>query len=179
MRITQLLVLLSALTAGCGGIEVVSHHDPSAAFDGYHTYAFAPITPDSDVPEDTTVNEFDGHVREILEGELAGEGLTPAAENPDLLIGWYADIHKKQAVRKVGQRYSYSYGWTQGQTRIYEYAEGTLKLEFADAESNAMVWTSTAKGSTKYDESAEERQARLRELIQRMLKDYPPTTAGQ
>ena len=172
MSIRTLALLLVLGAAGCHAIEVVDHHDPSADFSQYHTYAFAPVA-DQSVPDPADVEAFDARMRSVLTDALAAKGLTPS-DDPDLLIGWFADIHKKRAVHQVGQRYSYAYGWTQGQTRVYDYAEGTLKLEFADAKTNALVWESTAEGSSKYDSSEEARTARLRELVQRMLQGYPP-----
>lgn len=141
------LIVCSAI--GCG-TQVKTDHDPTANFPQYRTFTVAKtkIVTDGDVDRGETL--VTDRINSAIESKLLNKGLQPARphEKPDLLVAFTAgnrSPHKIDAVWKTGGR---EYSASAGGNEVWEdtsSAEGTLVIDFIDADSKKLVWRSVAK----------------------------------
>ena len=72
----------------------------------------------------------------------------------------------------------YGRGWGgyggYGQTDVYQYDETTVVIDIADAAKKEMVWRSTVTGVVKEYSDQNEMQARIDEVVAKMLSEFPP-----
>ncbi|ADO69677.1 conserved uncharacterized protein [Stigmatella aurantiaca DW4/3-1] len=181
-RLVVVSLLVLALAA-CAGIETRTDYDPGSVdkLTGYRTYAWlpSPHTQNSQVYNPIV----ESRVRKAVEQELQSRGYQEVSQNPDFKIGWHGAVDQKLDVQTVDQYYGYAWdpwyspfylGPSVPETRVREYQEGTLILDFIDAASNKLVWRGTAQAELRESASASKRQERLNEAVHGMLKDFPP-----
>jgi hypothetical protein len=175
--------LLVLLLSACAGIETRSDYDPGAVerLNGYRTYAWEPAPQRENSRIYNPITE--ARVRSAVEKQLQARGYQEVSQKPDFRIGWHGAIDQKLDVQTVDQYYGYAWdpwyspfylGPPVPETRIREYQEGTLILDFIDTASNKLVWRGVAQAELKESASAHKRQERLEEAVQGILKDFPP-----
>jgi hypothetical protein len=149
------LILVGAVMlalAGCAsGPTVRAVSDPQADFTAFRTFGFAS-------PLGTDRNGFVSQVSSALmlaaRREMEARGLVYAAENPQLLVNFNAqladrvriDQQPSSMMRSNRGFYSYRGGlyapfpsW-QDQTTVRQYREGTINIDVANAATRQLVW---------------------------------------
>lgn len=167
MNFSKIILLLLVLGAfsNCSTIKVSTDYDRSANFSGYKTYAFA------EGVEKLPVNDLNrNRLLQAVEAELAEKGLTKGSD-PDLQV--------KAATKESATAYNTGgYGWRYGggmtTIDISEYVEGTLIISLVDAQKNQLVWQGVGVKSVDESASAEKREQRIREAVDKILASYPP-----
>jgi hypothetical protein len=183
-RSRQALVpLMLLLLSACAGIETRTDYDPGSVerLSGYRTYAWeaAPTAPNSPIYNPIV----EARVQAAVDKQLQAQGYQKVSQNPDFRIGWHGAIDQKLDVQTVDHYYGYAWDpWyspfymspSVPETRVREYQEGTLILDFVDAASKKLVWRGTAQAELRQSASASKRQERLEEAVRGILKDFPP-----
>ncbi len=99
-------------------------------------------------------------------------------ENPDFLIALHTGKQAKVNIRDWGYshgRYGRDWGATGGsRIDVYQYEEGTIMLDFVDAESRELIWRGTATAEIDLQRTPEERDKLVDEGVTEMLKNFPP-----
>ncbi|SEL90455.1 protein of unknown function [Stigmatella aurantiaca] len=178
-----LVPLLVLVLSACAGIETRSDYDPGSVerLNGYRTYAWEPVPQTQSSPIYNPIVE--ARVRAAVDKQLQAQGYQEVSQNPDFRIGWHGAIDQKLDVQTVDHYYGYAWDpWyspfyltpSVPETRIREYQEGTLILDFIDAASKKLVWRGTAQAELKQSASVHKRQERLEEAVRDILKDFPP-----
>ena len=172
MRRAGLVVLLVGL--GCSGITTSADYDPAADFSRMKSWAWFEGGP----PQPKLDSLTDGRIRSSVEGELGARGLPKTeAAKADFLVQYHAAVQRKVEARPT--TVSVGYGWRYGaigmsSSEIHTYDEGTLVVDFIDPQKKELVWRGTARAAVDPSRTPEEKSARIREAVQRILEQFPP-----
>ena len=150
-----LIISIIALSiAGCAtSPKVISNADTSVNFSNYKSYGFfETLSTDKANYESMESNLLKVSVAKQL--ERRGFVYT---ENPDLLVNFY--IHTEEKIRSRttptmgggyyggGGPYYDTWGGHGGyETRIDQYTQGTLNIDFVDAKRESLVWEGSVSG---------------------------------
>ncbi len=177
-------LIVCGLLVSCSTIDVRTDWDHTIDFSHFETFA---LLENSEHPISRLI---DGRIRAAVIEELTSRGLrqieTP--EGADLAIGFQVATQNRRSYRTVstGWRASgYRHrpgrpGWhdqtttVTTTTRARDYTVGALVLAIFDGDSHNLVWQGT--GSRRLDSSGgpEQREQRIRDAVQRILRDFPP-----
>ena len=176
------LALTVALALGCQSLQVQVDFDESVDFVGRTTYAWLepPVVEvpasEGEAPDPFERNSLlDGRVRAAVERGLEAKGFSPSEEDPSFRLQYYVVLRERTKIRPsggvyYGGLYGPYYGSLGGSTS-YDYQEGTLILDFIDADTGRIAWRGWAVGTNRqgyYD------QARVDEAIGKILARFPP-----
>jgi hypothetical protein len=177
MKTIQILLVLCLMgfISGCSSVYDVQYdYDQKADFSGLKTYDWLPV------PDKADIESLDiTRVKAAVNAELRAKGLVMTSDNPDLLIAEHLGKKDKINVRDWGYGYA-PYGgywgghWGARGVSVYEYEEGSLILDFVDAESKKMIWRGVAKAEVDDQATPDEREKLIKEAVQKILKNFPP-----
>lgn len=182
LALRSLVPLLTLTLVACAGIETSTNYDPNAVatLSQYRTYSWLP----EKAGQNTRVynDVVEARVKQAVNDYLQARGYQLVEQNPDFKVGWHGAIDQKLDVGTMDTYYGYGWGpWyspyyagAAPQTYVREYEEGTLILDVVDATSNKLVWRGTAQAELSSSSSAEKRQERLNEAVDKILEDFPP-----
>jgi hypothetical protein len=169
-----LLALPLLLLTGCSIVEVQSLGDDAVDFSQYKR--FAVIEPSSfPSTADPRVNAITmRRVNRVIEEQMLINGFYKTEkEETDFLVAAHASIKGKIDISSYGYHYGY-YGhrghWGINDIALREYDEGTLIIDFIDANSDSMFWRGWATGPVSYDSDLKE----LSNAIAEILAQFPP-----
>jgi hypothetical protein len=147
------IIIVALSVFGCASPTVISNIDNSVDFSAYRSYGFfETLATDKENYESMESNILKVAVAKQLERR----GLV-YAENPDLLVNFYINTEEKIRSRSTptmgGGYYGYrdpyydtwgGYGGTE--TRIEQYTQGTLNIDFVDSQRKSLVWEGSVSG---------------------------------
>lgn len=170
-----ILLFSICFTLTCSHIYGVSYdYDRSIDFINLKTYNWLPV------PENAEINALDeNRIKNSVNIELQGKDLRMSADNPDFLIAEH--LAKKDRVNVTN--WGYSYGpharyWGANEVTVYQYEEGTLILDFVDAETKNLIWRGSAKADLGNAKTPEKRDVLIREAVKEILHNFPPPKAN-
>jgi hypothetical protein len=183
MNVWRALSVL-VLVAGCSSISTNFDYDPSADFTVYKTYAWIsqPTNVSGSAQQAQGQNALIGkRIMNSVDGVLATKGLT-MSDDPQLLAVYHTGVQDKVEVTDYGYGYGGYGGWYGGGyggyssgVDVYQYKEGTLIVDFVDAASKQLVWRGTAQGAmASTPPGPEEMQAKIDNVVGRLLQNFPP-----
>ena len=174
-------VLLGALlaSAGCSSLSVSTDHDPEADFARLKTYDWHPGSRPKDGDAVATLTA--SRVERAVDETLKAKGYTRATSGaPDFHVASQTAVGRRiEAVPSASVGVGYGgYGWRRGfavgTSDVRTYDEGTLVLDVIDPRTKSLIWRGTAKAAVDPDRSPEEREARIREAVEKLLSRFPP-----
>lgn len=198
MRTLRLLaiVLGTSWICGCASIVATStDFDLSYDFSGLRRYAWLPEPDRVPLLPGVESAEVRASVQEAVNKTLTDRGFGQStSKTADFLIGYHAVMQEPLGVKTMNLRYGYSpgegwddsrygrgWGYVSGWQPMSapshysrDYDAGSLVLDVADARSRRLVWRSAARAGLSSDNGPEERDARIREAVHRMLELFPP-----
>lgn len=163
------LLLLFAFTS-CATVQVVTDYDKEANFGQYSTYAF--FKPGIDKAQISDLDKK--RILRAIETQLTAKGMTKS-EVPFLLVS----IFTKESERvDVYNNYGYGWGWSPwyyggNYSTVSTTPEGTLYIDLIDAKTNSLVWQGMGKAALIINDM-EKKEARINEIVQEILAQYPP-----
>lgn len=177
-------VALALAVAGCASIYVSSDWDPQADFGHLHAWAWFPQARLTSGDPRLDSGLLDLRIRAAVEAELGARGFTSAEPvSADFLVAYHVALDRKLQATTIddyygsaGFRHWSGPGYTQ--TYVSEVEVGTLMLDVLDARSHELIWRGTAQAEVIADATPEEREARVREAVRRMLERFPPAKAS-
>lgn len=184
MRTRTLLSFLAAIglvLPGCSGLRVTSDFDPAVDFSKYGSYAWLPRP---DPTKDPEAARRDGlliqRIERAVDADLSTKGMRRVEPDasPSLLVTEHISVEQKLQVNTTTYGYGYGrwgyYGGGYSDTYVDQYEEGTLVLDFIDAESKQLVWRGSVQTRLRDEKTPDERDRRVREVVQAILDRYPP-----
>lgn len=172
--------LLALPLLACATIEVSSDWNPDADFSRLHAWSWLPqAQPVSGDPRlDSAL--LDQRIRSAVESELGARGFAKAeTAAADFLVAYHVALERKLVATTIDDFYGgvgYHHwprpGYTQ--TYVHEFEVGTLMLDVLDPRSRELIWRGTAQAEIIPDATPEEREARVREGVRRILERFPP-----
>lgn len=158
--------------------------DKNANFTSLKNYDWMPT------PEKPDINSLDiERVKTAVNAKLKANGFMMMSDNPDFLIAVH--LGKKDKVRVVNWGYDYGprmgyrggfWGprgyraddWGPRGVSTYPYEEGSLILDFVNAESKKMFWRGIAKTELDNVNTAEKREKLINGAVEKILGNFPP-----
>lgn len=176
MKIFKILLPVVALFlfSACSSIKVATDYDTQTDFTKYKTFAFYKKGIDK-----VQISDLDK--RRILKGiesELIARGYTKS-ENPDILVSIFAKSRQKVNIYNDNFNNMYGFGWhpfyygPNAGVRVDEYTEGTLFIDFIDAEKKQLAWQGIGSGALNNYKSVEKKEAKMRQFVEEIMELYP------
>jgi len=171
-----IFILLIAVS-GCSSLSVNYDFDQNVDWAKYKTYGWMDVTQHPSDPNSPLQNTplLEQRVHISVDYEMEQRGIT-LSDKPDLLVVYHIGTQEKIQVTDWGYRYSdYYWGYGGRQIDVYQFTEGSLVIDLVDAESTSLVWRGTGTGVVDQSQkSPEEMQARANEVINKIMKSFPP-----
>lgn len=157
-RETWLAAALAALCSGCAAKDygTSASFDPLARFPASATFNWDERQ--SRLPDDPRLRELDlaSLLRDALGSALAARGYTDARGGPSSYrLAYQLDVKTWMGVDRQS-------------------AIGSLSVELSEAASGRRVWSGFARAPIHVGRPEDERRQRLREVLDDMLKEFPP-----
>ena len=118
------------VNAGCSSVSVNHDYDPQVNFSQYKTFSFLPFPTKIDVNQLVVRRITDAMAR-----ELEAKGLRQVSQNPNFLIAMHGATQEKLDVQDWGYSSMRGAYWGQRDISVHQYTEGTLIVDFIDAQS--------------------------------------------
>ncbi|MEW6684544.1 MAG: DUF4136 domain-containing protein [Nitrospirota bacterium] len=174
-RHSPLIVALCLVLISCAGLVVESDYDPAFDFSRLKTYDWAPP------PADRSIDDLtEKRLRSAVNSELQAKGYALSQDAPDFVIAMLVTTETTTA-GSVGVgasvgipvgRGTISVGGGKSEPRIKE--EGTLVLDFRDAQSQSVIWKGSASAALHPSSSPEAQQDRIKRAVAELLAKFPP-----
>ena len=161
----------TCLALACSSVATRTDLNPdlTSAIAGWRTYAWAPPPEvgdqriDNDIVRTRVVNAVDRG--------LAARGYRLVEQNPDFRIAWYASIETRLEVDPFTDYYGYGWG-SYGSGHVYEYNEGSLVLDFIDADRNQLAWRGIAEGRLSSKQNAMPKESQVNQAVAEVLEEF-------
>lgn len=167
-------VLLLPWAAACSGIAVRHDYDPEFDFSKLRTYVWHAPPPGTPGVDTLTHQRI---VRAVDE-ELAARGYQKSEGAADFKVHAMASIRERISTQPVtiGVGYGWGYGTlhTVEGTEVTSYEEGTLIVDVVEPAKMSLLWRGTARAAVERDRTPEQREARIREAVAKILEPFPP-----
>ena len=167
----SLVSCLLVAVMSCSSVYDVSYdYDKQTNFGGLKTYNWLPKPPEAEI--DSLNLE---RIRNAVNAQLESRGLRISSENPDFLIATHAGQKKQTIIIDRGYGSGPYWGaWGGGPVKTYSYEEGTLILDFVDAESKNLIWRGSARAALNPATTPEKKEKLISEAVEKILKNFPP-----
>tara|TARA_B100000795_G_C22528755_1_gene334256 strand:+ start:103 stop:657 length:555 start_codon:yes stop_codon:yes gene_type:complete len=166
LKFTPLLLIFVFVLTSCSSVRVVSDYDSVTDFTKYKTFAF--YKPGIDKAKISDLDKK--RIMRQIEANLKAKGLTMSKE-PDMLVSLFTK--EKERIDVYNNNF-YGYGaWYGGGTSVSSTPEGTLYIDLIDRSKNELIWQGIGKGDLIMS-SVEKKEARIKEIVTKILAQYPP-----
>src|SRR5208283_3397381 len=166
MRIAFIAVTaLILLGTGAAAAQEISNDYSKADFVHFKTYAWA----SGHSVADESLNQS---IVSSIDGQLSAKGLTKVSpgENPDVLVS-YGVVFDRD-IRGMGFRDGLqNLRWRSGS---HDVLMGMLVINLVGAGARGVVWRGGGRGKVDGDASGEKHEKRIREVVQKIFRSYPP-----
>ncbi len=185
---TVTLLSLFALTIGlaCSNLKISSDWDTEVDYSKINSYAWIGLGSGVEGIEGPG-SLLDQRIRRAVQETLSSKGFSEVdRQQADVLVSYHIGIETKLDVQTVhrGGGYGYGgygryhgYGGRGGfaETRVTQYDEGTFLLDLIDPQKMELIWRGSAQSRISQQTSPEKREQRVREVVEKVLAQYPPS----
>jgi hypothetical protein len=178
------LLALVAL-AGCASApETHADYDETVDFAQYRSFAFFDKVGTDEADYESLTTQ---HLKASTRRELEARGYRYSESAPDLLVNFNASVTQQTRVRPApmfyGGYYGYGYpgyyGYWGGyyEPYVYQYEEGTLRIDIVDARRKQLVWEGVTVGRIT-DKAKKYRAAAIDTAVRDMFTQFPFRVVG-
>jgi hypothetical protein len=166
---------LMVFAIGCSSVyNVQFDYDTKVDFSKLRTYDWLPI-PETVETDMLTIKR----IKNAVDHQMGTKGFRRTANNPDFHIAIHVGSKEKVRVTNWGYGYApyrnYWAGyWGTGGVDVYQYEEGSLILDFVDAQSNNLIWRGSVKAQIDRSTTPKSRDKLINEAVMKILKYFPP-----
>ena len=164
MRFLPFMFLL-----GCSSVSTNYDYDMSYDFAKLKSYRWAEIA--SRAESNPLVVQ---RVSAAVDAQLKAKGYTPAGGQADFLLMAHVGRQDRIQVTDWGWGYGPRAAWYGGGVDVYQYEEGSLIVDVADARTQQLVWRGSATSIIDPNATPEERTERINEAVAKMFEEFPP-----
>jgi hypothetical protein len=180
-NIYLLAVALSAAMFALGGCSpftrIYAEEEPGANLFQYYSYKWLPnngVLP-GDSPQFRVSDVVERKIRSAVDAHMGRCGYRLCDSGPDLLLHYHVVVQNRVYYQRDWECHegseSHPRSYCQRVKPVY-FREGTLILDFVDAETGNQVWRGVAVGAVE-NMSAAELDARIEEAVRQIFKKYP------
>ena len=165
--LAALACALLGLCAGCSSLRVNHDWDQQADFTKFQAYKVLPTQSAADPL-------VERRIQDAVRVHLNERGFTENDVSPDFLIAIHGDVKDRVDVQTYNYGYPYAgYPYWHGgrDVSVTQYQEGTLVIDFVDAEKNELAWRGW--GTKVIDNSTREAHV-LQGIVDKILAQFPP-----
>lgn len=179
-RLTQFgVVLICALAlAACSSVQVKADWDPEARFDGWKTWSWQSSTPQ--VTGNPRLDDplLHGRIQTAIEKSLGEHGYQRVSSGrSDFQVAYHVALQQKLDARTIYTGYGPYRGWYGvggPETIVDSYDLGTLLIDMINPATNNVIWRGSGQSRVQEVKTPEEREARVQDAVERILKQFPP-----
>ncbi len=185
MKVYTLFIaaMVSALLTGCSTLSVSYDYNQEVDFSVYKTYNWMPF------PEGIETKSLNhGRFITAVENNLATKNIIKNTSAPDFLIAphfakekrinitdWGYSYAPNVIYTRRGYRYYDPYGfYPAGGISVYEYEQGTLILDFIDANNKQLIWRATARSIISPASTPQKQTEKINNAVNEILQSFPP-----
>ena len=171
------VMVLIAACAGCSRFTVESAFDPAATFRNLRTYAWKPGPQPSIGDPRVSDTLVDRTIRAAVDGDLGAKGYTPSSpQDADFLLAYDAGIDLRTSTVAITRSTLPEDGaWVPRQhLQTSDYEQGMVVLRICSRLSGKLMWRGVATGVFDPTAAPATRERRIRDVIHKLLKDFPP-----
>ena len=178
------VVLSVWLLAGCASMDITTDYDNTYTFQGLKTFAWMSAAEQGKRDPRFNNELLDARVKRAVQANLERKGYALVTDGAaaDFRVGHQVLLQNKMSAKTVNDYYGYQGAWGerywyragQTQTYVYEYEQGTLLIDLVDGADNRLVWRGAAQAEVDRKGSAESRDKRLNEAVEKILEGFPP-----
>ena len=145
----------------------------------YSTYAWmsVPAEMPANVQAARTNNDLlDKRIRRAVDAGLSAKGLRLVESNQTFNIVYHIGSEDKVSVTDWGYRYGPGpWGYYGRDIDVRQYTQGTLIIDFVDAETSQLFWRGEATKSVYPNATQEEIDETINEAVAGILRNWPPS----
>jgi len=173
MKRVLLFSIFTMLTACTPQIGVFSDSDPDYDLSTYNTFDWGQKIDIEKGRNPLSYNELnDKRIKAAILDQMNTRGYQLTSDDPDLILHYHIIIDDQSVV--VTEPFGYNYGtyWTDRQTNVYTYQQGTLILDLMEKKSQSLIWRGWAVtdiGQIKQDQVSEI----IKTTVAKIFKKYP------
>jgi hypothetical protein len=180
------IALLVAVGVACSSVRTHYDFDPRTDFAAWRTYAWyrSASAPSGDPRLDSEL--LHARIEAAVDRTLAAQGFAPVRDRPpDFYVNYHLSTEQRLDVRTIdrayvggphGRRWAGAgwggVGWTE--TRVDQYEEGTLVIDFVDASARRLAWRGSGTRRLARDFQPERVTERVNEAVEEILAQFPP-----
>ena len=176
------LVALAALVGCVSAPETRADYDQTVDFAQYRSFGFFDKVGTDEADYESLVTR---QLKASTRRELEARGYRYTETAPDLLVNFNASVTQQTRVRHMpfyGGYYGYGYPgyygfWGGYEPYIYQYDEGTLKIDIVDARRKQLVWEGVTVGRIT-DKAKKNRATAIDVAVQDMFTQFPFRAGG-
>jgi hypothetical protein len=137
-----LFLAVFAILTGCSPkIRVFSDSDPEYNLSAYKTFDWGQKVDIEEGRNPLHYNELnDKRIKAAVLSEMTALGYKLTPDNPDLIVHYHIIIDDQSVVATDPYGYYYGPYWTNMQTNVFTYRQGTLILDLMEKKSQNLIW---------------------------------------
>lgn len=184
-RTVAAVLVLGAFLTGCATIESGAHHDETASFNNYQSFAWIaanPLIPGGQ--NQPTISPLTQKIIvQSIEDELVRKGfrLVENPEQADFVVAYTVGTRAEIVSTSYPSSYGGAWGWHMYGHYYYQtevvhrtYTEGTLGIDIFDGKSKQPVWHGWAS-KTVTSADRDNPSPAIQEAVAAIIKRFPPT----
>lgn len=186
-RFLGCMALLQAMfLAGCASQRVDWDYDTSATVQqqmaSWKTYAWVVEDEDKTLPYHYEGLQ-DRRIRAAVNRDLQAKGFSLVNESDaDFLVNYLTDTRTRREENHVSTSLGYGVNhWGVGmqtETRVRDYDEGSLMVDFVSPQTNELVWRGRSQARISDRSTPEQRTKQIDKAVLAILKGFPPATGN-
>ena len=172
-KFVAILTLLIAATSCIRDVAVFHDSDPTFNHRSYETYRWEPIDPMERSQYPLYYNDLNhSRITTATSAVLAEKGYVADTLSPDLKIHYHIVVEDKTIVFPHDMlRYARD---SETGGAEYQYAEGTLILDFMDTQTGKLMWRGWAVAQLENISNSDDVTNLFRSLVENILAAFPP-----
>ncbi len=184
-RAFVVVIILGIFLSGCATINSGAHHDESASFENYQSFAWISDQPmilgDGDQPSISPLAQKE--ITQAIKNELVEKGFVylQDRDQADFVVAYTVGTRDKIVATSYPTVYQGAWGWHLYGRYYYQtevvhrsYTEGTLGIDIFDGKSNEPVWHGWASKSVTSADRSDPSPA-IEKAVAAIIKRFPPS----
>lgn len=162
------LFVVSLMLLSCSSVRVYQDFDTKSNFNNYKTYAFYKNGIDK-----VEISDLDKRrILYAIEENMAAKGFTKST-TPDVLVSFFTKEKERVNVyNNNGWGMGFGWGWGMNQPMVSTNTEGTLFIDFIDANKKELIWQ--GEGIGNLPKGAAKKEEAINKFVAKILMQYPP-----
>ena len=119
-----------------------------------------------------------GRIKDAVTRQLEAKGILLVSQNANFLIAMHGTTQEKLDIQDWGYSSPSAAYWGQRDISVQQYTEGTLIVDFVDANSKQMFWRGVATGAVDPNATPKKREKRIKEGVAKLLEKFPPVPSS-